>query len=570
MQARNRCSLLLAIVVLGFSTSERRAPRASGPSVHYRLETLVDVAGAGRVGSLMTATFRIRALASSPNVRARVRLADGLELVGGQQMEWSGAMQAGQEVTMSAMIRAAHRGIFNIMVAAQDTSPMENERLVPLSLASGYIVAGTAAGFWSRAVDRRFEPPGRRGLQRVLARALGLPPVPDTAHTSESFPLRRSQVRLTRLNRALREIDSAGVDALFEDSLSQTRRVLDAINGDLRGGSAPSEPRRVAPGEGGGEGGGCQPYTVLRTGSLTYQSGLTGAYVGLPHVRVEARDAHPLVGGSLVNQFWTDESGGFSVCMPYDAQGYTFISVFQDIGPLNVMRDGGDPPGFFPNMFGMPWDLNASPVIPLLATNPEVAFALHTWYRGISEATRLFGVTRGPVTSWYYNSAGKDWYCAWNLPVVWCDHLGNNIYTHRFGTDGQEKVWSAWGQFTRLHEYGHAFEQEILDNRFPNGTCDSTHYIRVPSNLNCAASEGWADFFAAVTLPIVQTSGGSRAMEVEFFEAEDWRSFGPRGPETEGAVAAYLFDLVDGPNVPFFRYYPSDDEDIQVPLAYLA
>lgn len=566
MRPPTSSSLLLTIIVLTFSASARRSPLANGPSVQFRLETFVDVARVGPVGSLMDATFRVRALVSSPNVRVRIRLTDGLEFVGAQQTEWSGAMQVGQEVSMRTTIRAAHRGIFKVMLAARDTSPMENGGLVPLSSASGYIVAGTVAGFWSRAVDHRFEPPGRRGLRRALARALGLPSVPDSAHTSESFPLRRSQVRLTRLTRVLREIDTAGVDALFEDSLSQTRRVLDAINVDVREGSTSPEPSRVPPGEGGGENGGCPQYTVLRTGSLTYHSEIANAYLGLPHVRVEARDAHPLVGGSLIEQFWTDESGGFSVCMPYDAQGFTFISVFQDIGPLHVMRDGGDPPVFFPNMFGMPWNLNESPVIPLVATDNEVAFTLHTWHRGIPEATRLFGVSPEHVTSWYYNEPATDFYCAWNLPGV-CPRLGNNIYTHRFTRDGHEYVWSIHGQFTRLHEYGHAFAHDVLNHRLI-GECGD-HNIWTPSDINCAASEGWADFFSEIALPIVETSGGSRAMEEYYFHIEDWRSFGPQGPETEGAVAAYLFDLVDGPGVPYFRYYQNDDEDVQVSFDYL-
>ncbi len=247
--------------------------------------------------------------------------------------------------------------------------------------------------------------------------------------------------------------------------------------------------------------------------------------MGLPHVLIEARDAHPLVGGSLVNEFWTDANGSFSACLPYDAQGYTFISVYQEIGSLNVLRDGGNPPGFFPNMFGMVWDLNRSPTIPLNVTHPEIAFALHTWYRGITEATLLFGVQRSHLTSWYYGDAHIDYYCPAGFignPFGPCDHFGENIYTHRYAPGGYDNIWTPYGQFTRIHEYGHGFAHETLNDRLNYECSGSSHDLYTPNNLGCAVSEGWADFFAAVALPVVKTLDGDRTTEVAMFPSENW------------------------------------------------
>jgi len=547
---------------------------AQAPAVRHRLVTRMTVTGAGRVGTVMQATFRVRAAIFSPQTRAWIRLESGLEIVEGQA-EWSGSLQAGQEIELRATIRATRRGVFGLSVAAEDTTRVDSARVTYSDISTSYVVAGTNNGFWSPIIDQRFEAPARRALPRVLNRALGVPLVRDTAWGLQAYPLRRNRNRTERFGRALHAIDAMGADAVLEDSVTQVRRVTQALDEDVRAARAGGasllsetpldEPPLEEPG--------CQPYTVLRTGQVTFYNQNTGQYEGLPNVWVEARDAHPLVGGSLVNTFRTNADGSFSACVPYDGNFYTYISVAQDIGPLNVLRDGATVPGYFPGLYGAVWDLAGSPTLPLNTNHPEVSFALLTWYKGILEATNRFGVMRGHLTAWYYTNADTDYYCeigAQGVPFIDCTHFGENIYFHRFDEFGGENIWTPYGQFGRLHEYGHGFEQEVLDNRLPNHQCGASHDIWSPNSLGCAVNEGWADFFAAIALPIVQIAGGAfQSMEIALFNAEAWYSFGPRGPETEGSFAAYLFDLVDGPGVPSFRYYPNDDDNVQVTFSYL-
>lgn len=55
-------------------------------------------------------------------------------------------------------------------------------------------------------------------------------------------------------------------------------------------------------------------------------------------------------------------------------------------------------------------------------------------------------------------------------------------------------VWSAYGVFIVSHEYGHAFHQTTLWGN-NGGSCPTPHHLDTGSNLTCAFSEGFADYF---------------------------------------------------------------------------
>ncbi len=442
-------------------------------------------------------------------------------------------------------------------------------------MATAYVVAGTRDGFWSRSVDSRFEPSGLRGLPRAAGQVVpALLVLNDTGAATLGLRPVRGGIRAPRLGRALRAVDSLGVDALFEDSAALARRLADSLAGDVaaaRSGAAPDlfgAPRLMQTST-------CPEWTALRSGTLTFFNNNTDLNEPLPNALIEARDAHPLIGGSLVNLFRTGTNGSFSACLPYDGNGYTYISVFQDTGPVRVLRDSGEVKHVFPNRYGMAWDLAVPGSLPLTTGHNEISFILLTWYKGVTEATRLFGITREQLTSWYYTNADGDYWCPLGVqpnPFWECTHFGENIYTHQFSEAGQDNIWRPRAQFTRMHEYGHGFEYRLLSDRLANGGCGKSHSFTQPDDLDCAANEGWADFFAAITLPILQdVNGASVSQEVSVFGMETWHTPAgqTRGPEIEGSFAAYLFDLVDGAGVPWFRYYSTDDDNAQVPFAYL-
>ncbi len=561
------------LIAFALALKVREASSQEAPRFQARLTTAVDISATGPAGSIMDAVFRIRAVITSPDVRVVIRLQDGLELVAGQT-EWAGGLSAGREVELRASIRATRKGWFGLAVAAEDTTATDSGGVATSSLATAYIVAGTRGGFWSTTIDGRFEPPGRRALRRAVQNAQRGPMAVDTAAgLQEGLRALPNPRRMPRLGRALRLIDSMGVDALLEDSATQAAALGLAVSQDLRdaparGAALFEAPPLLASAT-------CQPWTVQRTGQLTFLNQNTGQTEPLPNILIEARDAHPLVGGSLVNTFRTADDGSFNACVPYDGNGYTYITVWQDVGPVRVLRDGDPEPNAaaFPNRWGNAWDLAQSPTLPLTTTHPEIAFALLTWHKGVSEATRLFGITREQLTSWYYNNADTDYWCPLGFqpnPFEGCTHFGENIYTHRFNSAGGDNIWVPHGQFTRIHEYGHGFEYRLLGDRFHNGGCGESHSLSQPSSVVCASNEGWADFFAAVSLPIVQlANGSSAAFESAVFGTEAWHTTGSRGPEIEASVAAYLFDLVDGPGVPWFRPVTNDDDNIQAPFSYL-
>lgn len=120
---------------------------------------------------------------------------------------------------------------------------------------------------------------------------------------------------------------------------------------------------------------------------------------------------------------------------------------------------------------------------------------------------------------------------------------------------GVNHVWHDWGVFITGHEYGHAFHHLALGGN-TGGCGGQRHFLDTESSLTCAFSEGFADFYGAVTRPDLGQYLYRAAFEDNYYfpgcaSRESSSPFtctgGPsnEGSLIEGAFAAFLFDLVD-------------------------
>jgi hypothetical protein len=169
-----------------------------------------------------------------------------------------------------------------------------------------------------------------------------------------------------------------------------------------------------------------------------------------------------------------------------------------------------------------------------------------------SGSQSLLGYARPPI---FVNVGGSSTYYSQSEDRI---HIGTS------------DIWGEWGIFAVAHEYGHAAHQRALGGIQGFGDCPgSGHYIDGSYNLGCAWTEGFADFHGAYTRRDALTMGTGSDYSIErnlYYSSGD-------GSIIEGAVAAFLYDLVDGPNDPDGSANQSDgvdDDSVQYSGNYLA
>lgn len=123
-------------------------------------------------------------------------------------------------------------------------------------------------------------------------------------------------------------------------------------------------------------------------------------------------------------------------------------------------------------------------------------------------------------------------------------------------------VWDDYGIVTAAHEYGHRVQDADLGG-IPSVNCPSPHSLNVASNIGCAYTEGFADFFALFMQRSRLSTGylSDNSLEQNFYYP------GGDGAKVEGAVAAFMYDLIDDAADP--DGIAGDDDPIQYPYSYL-
>ncbi len=136
--------------------------------------------------------------------------------------------------------------------------------------------------------------------------------------------------------------------------------------------------------------------------------------------------------------------------------------------------------------------------------------------------------TTGPATvEWKIDSTDGTYYSR-----------GGNI--HLDGTDPLSNTVVG-------HEYGHNIMYTIYGNWMPTTYCPSPHYIQRISHVNCAWTEGWANFLtiAVNNDPVYRwDSGASLNLENPTWGTSNWDN----GDAVEGRIAGALWDILDTAN----------------------
>lgn len=120
----------------------------------------------------------------------------------------------------------------------------------------------------------------------------------------------------------------------------------------------------------------------------------------------------------------------------------------------------------------------------------------------------------------------------------------------------KSKVFNEYGMFVTVHEYGHAFHWKAVEppaSYYCNP--ENKHSISGQYNFNCASVEGFADFFSMWVAgdSLVNSGTSDWALEVQtWYKNADGTL--KDGAQVEGAVAGFLYDLVDGASDPDSYY----------------
>jgi hypothetical protein len=556
---------LIALLAGNGSTGWAQLPDGDHES---RFTAEVETVGEIRLGALVTVTVKVRARTDAPAASVQLNLPPGLTLLSGSS-QWDASISAGQVLTRTATVRLDSTGIFRLTATVEDMGGSGEAVANDRSASAGrYLAVGKTGGFADRDYSERFLSPAIRALPGILG-LRNIRPDPTPLAPGQSIQgSTRGSAGGPALRRALAALKAAGPEAIFADSASQVNAVVAALKADRAAQGRPAaEAMQTAPPKGPALDGAvaaaaltCSAGTVFRTGYVEYDNLAGTARVRLPLIRIRSASSYYGTPG-IYTETRALADGSFQMCMPYSVEGYTFITAWQDNGAVFLMRDGASPPSAFPNFFSAVWDLNQSSFIPVHVTHKEAAFSMHTFYKVVQASNSIFTARRGIVNVWYFTNSANNYYCG-GLTVFGCTKPGEAIYIHRYRPSGSDYIFSGDGQGSHAHEYGHAYDHDVIGGI---GDCPPiyTHSYQLPSSVNCAVMEGWGDFFETITMPLARTDG----------ERTVWSQFGTanlaRSPEIEGAFTTYLFDLIDNSGFPAQRSVAADDDPVSVAPDYI-
>jgi hypothetical protein len=112
---------------------------------------------------------------------------------------------------------------------------------------------------------------------------------------------------------------------------------------------------------------------------------------------------------------------------------------------------------------------------------------------------------------------------------------------------------SDFNLFTMAHEYGHAYHEKAIGGYATDGNCPRPHYFSGAYDLDCAFTEGYADFHGAATVAdsnfyksFIERTPGTYNYPASAPNDND--DLSKDGSVIESTVAAFLYDLTDPKN----------------------
>jgi hypothetical protein len=163
----------------------------------------------------------------------------------------------------------------------------------------------------------------------------------------------------------------------------------------------------------------------------------------------------------------------------------------------------------------------------------------------IEKSRSFFQEQRGKIHVKLNWNADNSYYCdgfnAWGPCTGTKEKI---VIKDRPGDDPNSHIGGQFGDLVVAHEYGHAMHEEALNGNAASGECPSPHYLDGAHNLQCAYSEGFANYHGAVGVNNSNSYVGY--FENNLFYSADHGGGDPNdGSIIEGAVAAFLWDLTD-------------------------
>ncbi len=192
----------------------------------------------------------------------------------------------------------------------------------------------------------------------------------------------------------------------------------------------------------------------------------------------------------------------------------------------------------------------------MLVNNNTAASSFSIMEEYVPQAFTKFGTSRPSMLIWASDIDGDP-----ESPINYCPMGcggGSSVEIVRMNA---ERAFGEEGTFVVMHEYGYGFHYVAIEP-WANA-CSGEHFIGVASSLSCAFVEGFADFFSAWVAGSGLTSGQGITYTDHQAEVNVERAFGD-GSIIEGAVAGFLYDLVDGPADPNGPQNESGTDDDQV------
>ena len=249
-----------------------------------------------------------------------------------------------------------------------------------------------------------------------------------------------------------------------------------------------------------------------------------------------------------------DDNGNVTIpCYSDDIHGsgsYSGTIHVQDNYRLRVYhpQTGSDVVGSFSGEFAT----DCGQQIPVQASF-KMSHVFKRMSQTISKSRSFFQEQRGKIDVHIEWDVDNSFYCGSLPPFIspWCSDGGDDVIVikDRPGADGypDSHIGGPYGDFVVAHEYGHAMHAKALGGNVASGECPSPHYLDGAHNLQCAFSEGFANYHGAVGVK----NGNIYVNDFEqneFYPAVRGGGDPDDGSIIEGAVAAFLWDLTDPSN----------------------